>query len=311
MVQTANAAATQTVIALPPPSFTPTFTPTPRSTFTPVPSFTPVQPYLFPSPTPMRNLGFYRVKHDQQLAMYNYKARSIEGPLLQTPEILPMYLLPKLTSGTGRSDMSGRWENFINALNEHNEAKLRFLKSYDTALFNTNGFPQMESLTMGGNIITLELVQGEWARVRTLDYNVTPNLAEVNYVTRPDLIHKFVLVVWNKASKSTTLANPRQGVIYYPFVSKRPVWVQMNRLEPFPILPMQVTANEDIYIQNQPGPAIEATSYKVAAGETRTIVEYYPSASDVWGRLQTGGWIPLIYKHKYKTSWSMQTIPPP
>ncbi len=315
MVQTADAASTQTAAALPPLTATPTLTLTPRSTFTPELTFTPVQPYLFPTTTPVMRLGYYRLKHDNQLALYGFKSRTVdensEGMRNQTPEIVPLYLLPKLTSGTGRTDLSGAWEVYIDALNDKDQSKLKYLKSPQTALFNTAGFPQMESLTMGGNIITLDEVQGEWGRVHTLDYSSPPNTLEINYVTRPDLVHKFVIVGWKRSTKSTTLSNPPKGSIYYPFVSRRPVWVQMDRLEPFPILPMEVTANKDVYIQTTPGPAIEETKFKVSEGESTTVVVFYPSGSDVWGRLPNGGWIPLLFRGKYFTTWSMATVPPP
>lgn len=311
MVQTADAASTQTLAALPPSTATPTITLTPRSTFTPESTFTPVDPYLFPTPTPVQNLGYYRVKHDSQLAVYGFKSRTFDGGRDQTPEVVPLFLLPKLTSGTGRTDVSGGWEIFINVLNGNDEAKLRYLKSPVTALFNTAGFPQLESLTMGGNIVTLDQIQGEWARVHTLDHSSPPNATEVNYVTRPDLVHKFVVVAWKRSTKTTALVNPPKGSIYYPFVSRQPVWIQMERLESFPILPMEVTANADLYIQPKPGPAIEAGNFRLKKGETANVVAYYPSASNVWGRLPNGGWIPLLHGGRYYTSWSMATVPPP
>jgi len=311
MIQTANAASTQTVAAMPPLTSTPTSTPTPRNTYTPEPSFTPVQPYLFPSPTPPLNLGYYRVKHDAQLAMYDFRSRTYDFERNQTPEIVPLYLLPKLTSGSGRTNMSGRWEGYINMLNDNDERKLKYLKSPITALFNTAGFPQMESLTMGGNIVTLDEIQGDWARVHTMDYSSPPSAGEVNYFTRPDLVHKFVIVGWRKSSRITTLSNPSQGVIYYPFVSNRPVWVQLDRLESFPILPMEITANVDVSVQPEPGPKIEENKLKLVEGTSTTLIAYYPSGSDVWGRVTRGGWIPLIFKGRYYTSWSMATVPPP
>jgi len=315
MVQTAYAASTQTLAALPPSTATPTVTLTPRNTFTPEPSFTPVPAFLFPTPTPIIGHQYYRLKHDHQLALYNHKSRTwdgnSDGMRNQTPEIVPLYLLPKLTSGSGRTDMSGAWETYMSMLNENDERKLRYLKSPITALFNTAGFPQMESLTMGGNIVTLGEIQGQWARVNTLDYSGPPNTAEVNYFTRPDLVHKFVVVGWKRSSKTTILVNPPRGDIYYPFVSRRAVWVQMERLEPFPILPMVVTANTDLYIQPQPGPEIEETKFQLLAGESETLVAYYPSGSNIWGRLSRGGWIPLLFYPKYTTSWTMETIPPP
>ncbi len=315
MVQTADAAATQTVAALPPIPFTPTLTLTPRSTFTPEPSLTPIRPYLFPSPTLPVRLQYFRVKHDNQLALYNYKSRTedenSDGVLKQTPEVVPLYVQPKLTSGTGRTDLSGAWEGYLDALNDNNEARIRYVKGTRAGLFNTAGFPGLESLTMGGNIVTLDAIQGDWGQVNTMDYGSPPSAAEVNYVTRPDLVHKFVVVTWRKSTRTTGLVRPPKGDIYWPFVSKRAIWIQMERLEPFPILPMDVTANKDLYIQQTPGPKLEETKSKVAEGQSVSIVLYYPSASDVWGRLSSGGWIPLLYKGKYLTTWTMATVPPP
>lgn len=85
----------------------------------------------------------------------------------------------------------------------------------------------------------------------------------------------------------------------------------MERLEPFPILPMEVTANNDLYIQETPGPAIEETRFRLLKGESTSVVLYYPSGSDVWARLPNGGWIPLLFNQKYRTTWTMATKPPP
>ena len=71
--------------------------------------------------------------------------------------------------GTHRTKMIGIWETFIDKLNKNNEKKLSYLKANDTALFDHAGFPQMESLTMGGNIITLDEIRDGWGRVHTLD----------------------------------------------------------------------------------------------------------------------------------------------
>lgn len=318
MVQTAAAASTQTMAAIPPATSTATFTPTPRNTFTPEPSFTPVQPFLFPSPTLTRNLLYYRVKHDNQLALYKFKSRtyddnSSEGVSVrkQTPEVVPLFVAPKASAGTGRINMSGAWEAYMSVLNDNNQSKLRYLKSDISGLFNTAGFPQMESLTMGGNIVTLAEIQGGWARVNTMAAGSPPSVAEVNYVTRPDLVHKFVVVGWKKSTRTTILTLPPKGNVYYPFVSQRSLWIPIDRLEPFPILPMEVQANINLNIQPKPGPEIEETKSKLSAGESATVVEYYPSASRVWGRLQSGGWIPLILKGKFTTTWSMATAPPP
>jgi len=313
--QTANAAFAQTVAAMPTFTSTATFTPTPRNTYTPEPTLTPIQTFVLPTPTSAQRVQYYRVKHDNQLALFNFKSRTFDGNSdglrNQTPEVVPMYTLPKLTSGTTRTTVDGAWEILINSLNNNDSKKLGYLKSDGTALFNTAGFPQLESLTMGGNIIRLDAIQGEWGKVHTLNYNAPPNAAEVNYVTNPDLVHKFVVVGWKRSTKTTILVNPPRGDLYWPLVTGRPVWIQMDRLEPFPILPLVVTANADLYIQPTPGPNIEETRFQLSADESAKVIAYHPSGSDVWGRVQGRGWIPLLFNRKYLTSWTMETVPPP
>ncbi|MCC6498708.1 MAG: hypothetical protein IT313_00425 [Anaerolineales bacterium] len=313
--QTAAVASTQTQSALPPATITPTFTATPWSTFTAVVTSTPFT-FILPSSTPSQNIQYFRVKHDSQLALYDYKSRTV-GPdwsyLKQTPEVVPLSPIPKEGTGTHRTPMTGRWETFIDELNNHDKKKLIFLKSPSTALFNGAGFPQMESLTMGGNIVTLEAIQGGWGRVHTLAYNNPGSADKVNYFTEPNFVHKVVLVTWNTKTKTTYWVNPPQGSIYWPFVARDEVWVQMERLEPFPILPMEVATLLEQEIRKEPSLEGEVSAL-LKAGEYTTIVEYRPSGSSVWGRLLNGYWILLFQYTKdgptYYTTWSMETLPP-
>ena len=312
IVQTADAASAQTLAAMPPPTSTASLTPTPRSTFTPEPTFTVVPTFLFPTATPVLRLQYYRVKHDNQLAMYNYRSRTDDGNMLrQTAEVVPMFVQPKKAAGTARTNLSGGWEVFIDALNNNDYNKLRYLKGVGTALFNTSGFPQLESLTMGGNVITLEEIRDGWGRVHTLNYGSPPNALEVNYFNNPDLVHKFVVVGWKRSTKSTILVKPPKGDLYWPLVSKHQVWIPMERLEAFPILPLEVTANVDLYIQTTPGPTIDKSGRQLLTGQSVKVIAYQPAGPNVWGRLQTGRWIPLLYGGRYFTSWKMETLPPP
>jgi hypothetical protein len=315
IAQTADAASTQTLAAMPPATSTVTLTPTPRSTLTPEPTFTLVPTFLFPTATPVVRFQYYRVKHDHQLAMYNYKSRTedgnSEGMLRQTAEVVPLLVLPKEKSGTDRTRLSGGWEVFIDALNNNDPKKLPYLKSKGTALFNTAGFPQLESLTMGGNIVRLEEIRDGWGRVRTMDYSMPPNAAAVNYFTNPDLVHKFVVVGWKRSTKSTILVKPPKGDLYWPLVTRRPVWIQMERLEAFPPLPLEVTATKDLHIQTTPGPTIDKTGRLLAAGQSANVIAYQPAGPNVWGKLPNGRWIPLLYGGQYFTSWKMETVPPP
>ncbi|HSB02378.1 MAG TPA: hypothetical protein VLE49_17130, partial [Anaerolineales bacterium] len=121
MVQTADAASTQTMAVMPSATLTATITLTPRNTATTVPSFTPAGPYLYPSATAILRLQYFRVKHDDQLALYHYKSRTFddnsEGLRKQTPEVVPLLVAPKEGTGTHRTTVDGAWETYINALN--------------------------------------------------------------------------------------------------------------------------------------------------------------------------------------------------
>jgi len=312
IVQTAEAASLNTQEAIPP---TPTFTPTFRSTFTPEPTFTLVPTFLFPTVTPIQRLQYFRVKHDNQLAIYDYRSRTAakdwHGINKLTPETVPLFVGPRTGVGTNRTTVDGNWEIYIDALNNNDEKKLRYLKLDNSGLFNSTGFPKLESLTMGGNVITIAELQGDWGRVNTINYTDPGVLRDVTYITRPDLIHKFVVVGWKNDTKTTYWINPPQGATYWPLVSSRDVWIPLERIEPFPSLPRVVTATTTQEIRRDPSEDGAETGTELTEGEFVRIVDYYPSGSDVWARTANGRWIALLLDWKYLTDWKMETLPPP
>ncbi len=319
IVQTAAAASTQTAqaLALQP---SPTFTITVPPTFTPEATYTPVAPFIFPSVTAMtKRFQYYRVKHDNQLAYYNYRSRTadpawpVERWGLQTPEVVRLYMALKFTSGTNRTTLSDAWSSYIDKLNDYDKQKIEYVKANNTALFDSAGFPQLESMTMGGNIITLEEVRDGWGRVNTFEPGNADSLSGIDYTTRPDLIHKFVVVGWSRKNESTFFTNPPPGDLYWPLVSDKPVWISLEFLEPFPALPMNITATATQDVKSKPD--MKSTSMsELPQGHNVQVIEYYPSGSNVWGRLATGGWIALLYYEKGVrkewTNWHMDTMPP-
>jgi len=313
IVQTAEAASINTQIAIPP---TLTATATLRSTFTPESTYTAVPGIVFPTGTPIQVRQYFRVKHDNQLARYNYISRTgakdWAGYDEFTPETVPLFVAPRSTgSGTIRTIVDGSWEVYIDALNNNDQKKLRYLKKDNTALFNFTGFPKMESLTMGGNVITVAEIQGDMARVNTFNYNNPGDLTDVNYLTRPDLVHKFVVVAWDKKNKRTYWVNTPQGAIYWPLVARVDLWIPLERIEPFPSLPLIVTANTTQVIRKTPSKDGDETGLEFVVGDFIRIVDYYPSGPHVWGRTASGGWIALLLDRQYLTDWKMETVPPP
>jgi len=263
---------------------------------------------------------YYRVKHDSQLEMYDFQSRTAagdwQGVSSETPETVPLFVEPATGTGTHRTVLTPEWEAFIDDLNANEEKLLRYIKADDTAIFNTSGFPNLESLTMGGNVITLDEIQDGWGIVHTLDPGESISVDDVNYITRPDLVHKFVVVGWRKTTKETYWVDPPPGEMYWPLVSSRDVWISLERLEKFPDLPVKVTANQTVYIHMQPGPNNGSALLRLFKGQSATVVEYRLSGSNVWGRLRTGGWIallwyPELHDPQYPTTWTMETLPPP
>lgn len=311
IAQTADAASNQTQEAIP---STLTFTPTLRSTFTPEATFTTVPAIIFPTSTPIQNKQYFRVKHDNQLAIYDYRSRTAadnwSGINLFTPEVVPLFVGPNTSYGTNRTIVDGNWEIYIDALNNNDKKKLRYLKLDNSGLFNSTGFPKLESLTMGGNVITLAEIQGSMGRVNTIDYQNPGVLKDVDYVTRPDLVHKFVVVGYKKSTNTTYWLNTPQGPIYWPLVSSSAVWIPLDRIEPFPSLPRVVTANTTQEIRKDPSKDGAKTGKELAEGEFIRIVDYYPSGPNVWARVN-GGWIALLLNREYLTDWRMDTVPPP
>jgi len=311
IVQTADAASANTQAAIPP---TLTATATLRSTATPLPTFTNIPTIVFPTIAPIQRKQYFRVKHDNQLAIYDFKSRTgdknWQGYDEFTPEVVPLFVAASTGSGTHRTIVDGSWEVYIDALNDQDKRKIRYLKLPNSGLFNGAGFPRLESLTMGGNVITLAELQGGMGRVNTMNYQSPGSLKDVNYWTRPDLVHKFVVVAWNKKNKTTYWVDTPKGAVYWPFVSSKDIWIPLDRIEPFPTLPAIVTANTTQEIKKTPSKDGDRAG-QLAEGEFIRIVDYYPSGPDVWGRTGSGSWIALLLNRQYLTDWKMETVPPP
>jgi len=318
IVETANAANTLTQAAMPP---SPTYTPTLRNTATPESTFTPIPTIFYPSPTSSQRVQLFRVKHDSQLAEFNFQSRTaaddwpVDAWGFQTPEVVSLFIDPHPRSGTNRTTLDSSWKNYIDVLNNRNKQVLNYLYADWTALFDQKGFPYLESKTTGGNVIIVDELQGNWARVHTLEFKNPGSLSGTDYFTNPEVIHKMVVVKYSKKTKSTFWVNPPPGPIYWPLVSSRELWIPVDRLEPFPALPMQVTARITQDILKEPKPDGEQTGYEFAEEDEGQIIKYQLRGSDVWAQLSTGRWIALFRYTKngatFYTNWEMATRPPP
>jgi len=228
---------------------------------------------------------------------------------------VPLFLSPKRSSGTNRTVLDSSWGIYLNALNGNEDRKLRYIKADNTALFDGKGFPYLESKTMGGNVITLDAVQGNWGLVHTLDFKNPGELSNMTYQNRPDLVQTVVIVKWNRETKTTSWLHAPPGPLYWPLVSDKPIWISMDWVEPFPAMPMIVTSLFTQEIKTTPDLKAPSTGSEFTEGVSERITQYFPAGSNVWARLSRGGWILLFFYSKngptYPTTWSMETLPPP
>ena len=164
------------------------------------------------------------------------------------------------------------------------------------------------------NVITLDAIQENWCRFHTLVFKNPGELSDMTYTNRPDLIQKVVVVKWNKKTKTTVWIHAPPGPMYWPLVSDKPVWISLERVEPFPALPMMVSALTSQEIKTKPEVDAPSNGNEFTEGTSERIIEYYPSGSSVWARLSRGGWI-ILFQYKngasYPTTWRMETLPPP
>lgn len=170
--------------------------------------------------------------------------------------------------------------------------------------------PLAESISSGGNVVKiLEIQRGSGLLEMLYIKGDPPSLAEVNYQETPWLVTKFTSV-----SSSGQLGNVAGIDVYFPNVSNLPEgsWVDMQRVELFPALPMCVVARRGVPIVNtRMGLAKQVALLE--PGDAIAILEYAPQGSDVWALTELG-WLRLAFQNDalptYTTSWEMETRPP-
>jgi hypothetical protein len=143
------------------------------------------------------------------------------------PKVFPMYVSLFRLHGTARTRLTPEWIEYFHALNPGFRA-WRYIKGIQAGLFNTAGFPQLESLTCGGNLVRIREVREvwgeEWCRIFTMDYyGDVPSVEKVNNLTHPWLVHRFVCITWDER-----IVDPPPGPIYFPLVAKVPLWMPLS-----------------------------------------------------------------------------------
>lgn len=272
---------------------------------------------------------FCRFLHDKDRADLGFKPRSQnpvwEGRKPNPPEAVNLASKPERI-GQGKQWPALRNMPSMNKLLLNVNGK----KAYDAILkppagwLNTDDKP--DSLTWGGNLGEIDLVQGDWHRLKALavDMVLDADQLKMTYQTHPQFIQKFT-AVRKDGNGFLKLAN---GLDAYSLLLKWPdlgLWAHKSQIELFPPLgPVTVTAvgaepmNGDLHIRAAPshsGAVIGGLVY----GDSVTILEYACRAGDVWGRIEyldpgLDTWICLQQQSGYKvnffTTWNMKTAPP-
>src|SRR5690606_17425166 len=171
--------------------------------------------------------------------------------------------------------------------------------------------PVAESISAGGNVVRVLEIRNGSGRIEMLHVaDAPPSVDDLNYYSTPWLVTKFTSV-----SEDGALGNAGGIDVYFPNLSKdeEGYWVDLDRAEFFPYLPLCVTVEEEgMHLYAEASDESDSLG-ALPIGQSLALREYLPQASDVWGRTDYG-WLLLAYQVNgvpvYPTTWEMETRPP-
>lgn len=186
---------------------------------------TPNQP-----PPPPQPLTLRRLRNDYERKDLNYTCRTqlpdwVNPNMRQAPQVIPLFLTPNATSGGNRTPLTS-WKSYIwqiNKIQDEGDRKWRYYTARNSGYFNATGWPQLESLGMGDNLVNVLEERRGFSRIETLILeDGQPDSQLVNYERTPWLIHRFTVITPNG------VIDPPPGRIYSPVVVKRgrELWIQ-------------------------------------------------------------------------------------
>jgi len=267
---------------------------------------------------------FARLMHDSQWMEWPSRMASPDWPrgfhFDWYPETVPLWRSPR--GGDGRFAYDAEWLQFLRELQPNEDAAV-WIARVAAGLFNKgNEFipilnlhqlvarPIAESISSGGNLVRILEKRNGSGRLEMLQFeDGPPDGDEVNYLATPWLITKFTSV-----SIDGELGNAGGIDVFFPNVAKNSdgYWVDLERVEWFPLLPICVTAREEVQVRAQSSMDADVNA-RLEIADRVLIFEYLPQGSVVWGRTEQG-WIPLEYQVDgqpvYPTTWEMETRPP-
>lgn len=184
-----------------------------------------------PDPLPSEPDGLWTVRGDEELLRFGFASRTAGlgedkdwDYLPQSPSVFRYNNQPRKDKKDGkvkdlyRADIS-RFRGDILRIHNWNEkddkAKLAYLFSGGTALFNGNSYPRQQYLVMSFNKLELLEVTGDWLKFKTV--KPTDSISHMTPATHPQFIHKWDIVTMRDGE--TIHVDTPHGVMYYVLCS--------------------------------------------------------------------------------------------
>lgn len=173
-------------------------------------------------------LPIYIVRGDVTSPRFGYAPRQHEV-LACPPQVNPASVVLNETGGTARTNMSlYGWDKHFKKLNGD---KWEQAAADNLAMFNTSGWPQMESLFFGEACLVRAVPSKDkpatWARLVLPDYTSGPPANLPTFWENPIYVQRFTAI----CRKGATILH--QNDFFYPITCSLPVFMQWSWLERF------------------------------------------------------------------------------
>lgn len=228
------------------------------------------------------------------LCSFTPKARNErpgEGPL-----VIPNYKYPK--PGEKEEPLGKIWVDYLKLLNPDPKAQNHlFSEDYGpTKGFNKNNKLIWIHLTFPGNVVMIDKILGNYARIVSLNTSQIPDLS-INYFDHPHLIHR----VFGSNSKKSIVSLSHAPLV--PILSNGR-WIDVRYLWRIDTIPTGVVVRS-VYQGVYAEPTLNSLMIgELAEGQITSITSVVIGDHGLWGKIGNG-WIQLRYKGKQMTNWKV------
>lgn len=165
--------------------------------------------------------------------------------------------------------------------------------------------PKIDTVSFGGNVVSVLDVGPKWTRIETTDINTDIPNPDINYITTPWLVHKFTSV--NSAGRLFKASNGKD--VFCPLLTRQTSYIETEELEFFPT-PMFVRLTIGVEKRDIPSDNGNRLAY-LPAGRVIRAVEWLPQGDQVWVRPISGGWVKVRDGTTFYSNWHMGSQTPP